>query len=391
MGKRGNGEGTIYKRSDGLWTGQCMITLKDGTVKRKTIYGKTQKIVKDKIHNILEKEKQGYIVETSDIILEDWVELWLKEYKTNLKITTKENYYIYFKKHIKGSLIGKKAINKLTALDMQRFYNKKFMGDDKNKELSSTTVRYINIIISGALNQAVRNKLVNDNVCKSVVLPAKKRVEIVPLTVQEVKKFLNVAKYDRLYALYLLEMMTGMRRGEILGLKWEDIDFENKKINIRHNLCIVNNDDENTTKKTKLVLLDPKTEKSKRTIPINMQVIYELQEHRKRQEDEKENYQDIYKDMGMVFCKVDGNYIYPRDFLRQYQGLLQKAGIEIKRFHDLRHTVASIMINENENPRVIQELLGHSQISTTMDIYAHVMEETKIRSLDNLYKKLSDI
>ena len=115
----------------------------------------------------------------------------------------------------------------------------------------------------------------------------------------------------------------------------------------------------------------------------------ELKEHKKRQEKEKELYADCYKDYGLVFCRSDGDYIYPRNFLRQYQKLLQEAGLEKKRFHDLRHTVASLLINANENPKVIQQLLGHSNISTTLDIYAHVMENTINKSVDKLYSQLN--
>ena len=201
-------------------------------------------------------------------------------------------------------------------------------------------------------------------------------------------RFLEVERGDRLYTLYLLEMMTGLRRGEILGLKWEDVDFKAGRLKVIHNLYRVNNTDKDAESKYKLVLLTPKTESSKRSIPLNPFMEEELLRHRKEQEREKSLYGEDYRDLGMVFCKPDGDYISPREFLRQYQRLLQKAGLERKRFHDLRHTVASLLINANENPKVIQQLLGHSTISTTLDIYAHVMDQTLNRSVDNLCNQL---
>lgn len=318
------------------------------------------------------------------------MQLWITNYKPDLKVTTRESYELYINVHIKGSEIGKIPLNKLKTTDLQKFYNAKLKCECKNQKqnLSPTTVRYINIIIKGALRQAVNNRMINENVSDGVVLPKKNKVEIIPLTKDEVIRFLEVAKSDRLYTLYLLEMMTGLRRGEILGLKWEDVDFKERRIKVIHNLYRVNNTDKDVNSKYKMVLLTPKTESSKRIIPLNQLMVDALLQHKKEQEREKKLYEDGYRDLGMVFCKPDGDYISPREFLRQYQRLLHKAGLERKRFHDLRHTVASLLINANENPKVIQQLLGHSTISTTLDIYAHVMEQTINKSVDNLCDQL---
>lgn len=390
MKRRSNGEGTIFKRNDWRWTGQITLDLGNEQYKRKTVYGKTQKEVKDKLEYLRMECRQGRVIETSDMPLEEWLHIWITNYKPNLKITTRESYESYIATHINGSKIGKIPLNKLKTTDLQTFYNAKLNGTYKNQKqkLSSTTVRYINIIIKSALKQAVNNRMINDNACNAVVLPKKNKIEIIPLTKEEVIQFLNVAKKDRLYTLYLLEMMTGLRRGEILGLKWSDIDFEKGKINVIHNLYRINNTDENATTKYKLELLTPKTETSKRSIPINQLMIEELLKHKEKQDLEKMYYASDYKDLGMVFTRPNGDYISPREFLRQYQKLLSTAGLEKKRFHDLRHTVASLLINANENPKVIQQLLGHSTISTTLDIYAHVMGETMNKSIDTLCNQL---
>ena len=390
MKRRSNGEGTIFKRSDGRWTGQITLDLGNEQYKRKTVYGKSQKEVKEKLEQLRMECRQGRVIETSDMPLEEWLHIWITNYKPNLKITTRESYESYIATHIKGSELGKIPLNKLKTTDLQTFYNAKLNGTYKNQKqkLSSTTVRYINIIIKSGLKQAVNNRMINDNVCNAVVLPKKNKIEIIPLTREEVIRFLDVAKEDRLYTLYLLEMMTGLRRGEILGLKWEDIDFEKSKINVVHNLYRINNTDENATTRYKLELLTPKTERSKRSIPINQFMIEELLKHKEKQDMEKSLYAGDYKNLGMVFSRPNGDYISPREFLRQYQKLLSRAGLERKRFHDLRHTVASLLINANESPKVIQQLLGHSTISTTLDIYAHVMGETMNKSIDTLYNQL---
>lgn len=388
MGKRSNGEGGIYKRADGIWCGQYYEVV-DGVKKRKSVYGKTQKIVKGKLEERF-NQLNNQVNEVKSVSLEGWVYEWLNEYKKNmLKQTTYENYIIYYETHIKDSKIGKMELDKLTTNDFQSYYNDKLQNgrSDGKGQLSPRTVRYLHIIISGAIDQAVKNGLVDRNVSRNVVLPAKKHKEIQPLSIKEVNIFLESIKNDRLFALYLLEITTGMRKGEILGLKWNNIDFANKRLTIQQSLCNVR-DYSNSDRKYKLVLMEPKTEKSKRTLPLNDAVIAALTKHRNRQSIEKQMYAEIYIDNDIVFAREDGQFINPRELLRRYQVLLKKAGIEQKRFHDLRHTFASILLNEKESPKVIQELLGHANISTTMDIYSHVLEETKVKTVEKLANKL---
>ncbi len=388
MSKRSNGEGGIYKRADGIWCGQYYEVI-NGVKKRKSVYGKTQKIVKGKLEERF-NQLNNQVNEVKSVSLEGWVYEWLNEYKKNmLKQTTYENYIIYYETHIKDSMIGKMELDKLTTNDFQSYYNGKLQNgrSDGKGQLSPRTVRYLHIIISGALDQAVKNGLLERNVSRNVVLPAKRHKEIQPLTIEEVNIFLESIRDDRLFALYLLEITTGMRKGEILGLQWSNIDFVNKRITVQQSLCNVKDYSDND-RKYKLVLMEPKTEKSKRTLPLNNAVIAALTKHRSIQNIEKQMYAEIYNDNDIVFAREDGQFISPRELLRRYQILLKKAGIEKKRFHDLRHTFASILLNEKESPKVIQELLGHANISTTMDIYSHVLEETKVKSIEKLENKL---
>lgn len=375
MSKRENGEGTVYKRKDGTWSGQITVTA-GSKVKRKTIYGKTQKEVKEKIKQLI-MEADSTITEKG-MTLEEWLHIWLREFKKrNLKITTYENYQLNIDRHIRGTELGETEIDRVTALQFQKFLNDLSENGRKDGKgaMAPRTVRYIAIIINGAMEQAYKNDLVSKNICKAVVLPKKEKYEALTLSVDEIKQFLKEAKSDRLYALYLLEVYSGMRRGEILALHWSDINFEEKSISINKSLALVKDASNGAKYKNKLVLQEPKTSKSKRQIPINDTVISALNDHRKRQEDEKREFSDIYIDREMLFCKQNGDYLSPREFLRDYQKLLLKAGLEKRRFHDLRHSFATMLINANENPKVIQELLGHSTISTTLDIYSHILEE----------------
>lgn len=390
--KRSNGEGTIYQRKDGRWTAQYS-TMVDGVLKRKTVYGKTQKEVKTKLKNLQTKaESQTFFEEDKDMLFQDWMKTWLMTYKKPmLKITTYENYIMNYSAHIVDSKIGKCPINKLTVSMLQQYYNNLALdgrSDGKGK-LSNRTVRYISILIAGALDQAVKNGLVERNLSKLTVLPKKVKAEIKPLTVSEVKEILKASRGTDMYLVYLLAISCGMRRGEILGLRWEDIDFTKRLIMVQKSVGIVKNDGSGEKdRKHMLILQDPKSLKSKRSIPIDKSLVEELKMHRLRQEIIKKENDDIYNDRGMVFARVDGYYMSPWTLLDSYNRLLKKLGIEHHRFHDLRHTFATILLNENESPKVIQELMGHASVSTTMDIYSHVLEETKVNSIKKIMDKI---
>ena len=257
MSKRSNGEGTIYKRKNGTWCASYYFTTPQGK-KRKSVYGKTQKEVREKLKKAQRDVEQQSVTNDRKIALSDWVAIWLKEYKrNNLKLTTYQNYELNYDKHIKDSTIGKKNLDTLTGKDFQKFYN------EKRKTLSSRTVRYLHTIINGAMKQAMKEHLIKENVNEAVELPKKEKKEISVMTVDEMKSLLEMFKGSSYYALFLLEMQTGLRKGEILGLHWEDIDFESGKLYVRHKLCRITGEDG----KAKLVLMEPKTLTSKRSIP----------------------------------------------------------------------------------------------------------------------------
>ena len=306
MAKRSNGEGTIYKRSDGKWCASRYITLPDGTVKRKYIYGKTQKAVKDRMKEFDEMQNFN---EDSTMLLQDWLLQWLEKYKKGvLKQTTYENYQLNIRVHIKDSRIGKIPLNKITTGLLQSFYNDKMDGTNGQRKLSRRTVEYLRTIIGSSLEQAYKNGLVVKNVNDATVLPRKNNDEIVPLTMNELHQVIEVAKESDMYALILTEIYTGLRKGEILGLRWQDVDFENQEIHVRHNLCRVKNVDVKDERKTQLVLMEPKTKKSIRTIPLSESVVQVLKRHRIKQQEYIMRYRNVYLDNDVVFPRADGTF-----------------------------------------------------------------------------------
>lgn len=388
MGKRSNGEGTIFKRKDGRWCAQYTINV-NGVDKRKAVYGKTQKEVKEKLKVLKSDSLTESAPRDSEYTLASWMKQWLEDYKKPaVKVTTYQGYWMVYRSHIEKSQIAEITLSQLTTTILQKFYNQLWTSgrSDGKGGLSPRMVRYVYILIHGALEQAVRNELLEKNVNQYVTIPGKEHKEIVPMSIQEVEQFLEYCKTERLYALYVLALNTGMRKGELLGLQWQDIDFEKRQLSVVHNLALVAHNDVDTDepRKSELILTTPKSAKSKRLIPLNDYVINQLLFHQERQRMEKKQYQSIYVDHSMVFCREDGTYIHPRYVLQNFQDILRKAGMQKYRFHDIRHTVASLLINSNENPKVVQELLGHSNISTTLDIYTFLDDETKRNSVSKL-------
>lgn len=384
--KRANGEGSITKRKDGRYMGQ--LSFKDpatGKRKRKTVYGATHSEVRQKLDKIRYEFQTGVFTAGNDITVEEWIITWMEEYKRNsLKRGTYTNYQANFKNHV-FPYIGAIKLQDLKTHHLQGLYNRLLKegrrGTSKGnkKGLSPTTIKRIHIPIASCLKQALRNELVNKNVAITVELPKQNKHEIKPLTKDEIQSLLDAAKGDRLYAAFKLECGTGLRRGELLGLKWQDINLDSRTLQVNRSLVVGYDIDarKEGKKATSLVIETPKTEKSKRIISIPKDIIQELKAHRINQKKEKLLIGKYYNNEDLVFCDVDGRKMHPATLTAKFKAILKKAGIGDARFHDLRHSVATLLLEMNEHPKVVQELLGHSSITTTLDIYSHVSLEKK--------------
>ncbi|WP_418629420.1 site-specific integrase [[Clostridium] scindens] len=344
--KRSNGEGTIYKRKDGRWCACKYVNIGNGKVKRKYVYGKTQKIVKERLKKLDDYEEDIVVAEgtnySSDMLLRDWMVHWMQQYKkVGLKLTTYENYMLNIRTHIINDPIGKMTLKELTTDMLQQYYNGKFNGKFNGNEsksgLSRRTVEYIRTLIGAALQQAYSNALIEKNVNDFTVLPRKEESEIQPLSLEEVQRVLKSAQNTELYTLLVVEIYTGMRKGEILGLQWENVDLDTKTLYVKKSLCRVENDNPEDTRKTKLILLEPKTKKSVRAIPLSDEAVYALRLQKKKQNLEKMKYRDIYIDQDVVFAKEDGRFRDPRGLLDDFYKILDEAKVKRCRFHDLRY------------------------------------------------------
>lgn len=378
---RGNGEGSIYQRKDGRWCGSVTIGYKidTGNQKRKYVYGKSRKEVADKINEILHKVNTETYVEATNLTVGDWLDKWLSGRKPHLAYNTWDSYEMLIRCHIKP-VLGSIQLKKLNTRHIQAMLNDKLVNGRIKGEggLSPRTVRYMHTVLHSALDQAVKECLIVKNVAAHVELPKKDKKEMDTYNKDQVKRLLNAAKGKDItfYMAILLELTTGLRKGEILALKWENIDLEKGTLQVKEQLQRVKDEG--------LIFKEPKTKKSKRSIALSEKVVSSLKYYKSRQNERRLILGTEYKDFDLVICQDNGKPFDPVCFIEHYKSLLKEAGLPDSCFHSLRHTFATLSLEAGVSIKAIQDILGHSSISTTMDVYSHVTQGMKKEAADTI-------
>jgi integrase len=283
---------------------------------------------------------------------------WLAVVRSTVALGTFERYEQYIRVHAIPAL-GRIKLGRLTPQHFQRLYQEKLAAG-----LSPTTVSHLHTVLHGALAEAVRWGLVPRNVVALVRPPRKVHVEVVALTVEQARALLAAAADNRFEALFILALKTGLRRGELLALRWEDVDLDKGVLQVR-----------GTLRRTRegLRIGTPKTPASRRKVVLSPASVTALRRHRARQEQEQQAAFELWQDLGLVFPNRLGRPMEPRDLLADvYRPLLNRTGLPPVTFHTLRHTAATLLLAEGEHPKVVQELLGHAQVSITLDRYSHM-------------------
>ena len=366
--QRGHGEGSISQRLDGRWRAE--ISLEGGG--RKTYYGKTRREVADKLKEALRDQQQGTLVTGANQTVATFLERWLADsVKPSVRPRTHEGYCQQVRVHIIPAL-GKLHLTKLTAQHLQTHYQAQLAAG-----LSSSSVRQQHAILHRALEQAARWRLVARNVADLVDAPQPARKEMQPLDTGQVRRFLIAAAEDRFYALYCLAVTTGMRQSELLGLAWVDVDLDRASLAVRQQLVRVQGEG--------FRLAEPKTGKGRRAITLPPFVVDALRQHRKRQLEERLALGPEWEEQGLVFPNELGKPAERSNLVqRSFQPILEKAGLPRIRFHDLRHTAATLLLSEGTHPKIVQERLGHSTIAITLDVYSHVLPSMQIETASKL-------
>lgn len=380
MSKRGNGEGSVCRRPDGRWQGSITIGRDDrGRLIRKYFYGKTRKETSEKLNRAIEELRDNRFINKSDNpTVEQWCHEWLWSYKRNsVKQKTFDQYETILRTHIISD-IGDIRLADLKTMHIQRIINKMY-----DSGLSHRTIEVMKIVMHAALKQAQRNKLVGENVCENVVLPRKQPKHIRVLNEDEQTKLIAALKDNYIGRGLLFALYTGMRRGEVLALKWSDYDKNEKTISITKALSRVRtyNKDGN---KTMLTVTTPKTDTSIRTVPLIDKAVELLAEHKHKQERYMELVGDYYTDNDLIFSSSRGDYLDPGNFNRKLNKTVKKIGIAQISPHALRHSFATRGLEAEVSLKAMQELLGHSSITVTGDIYTHILKEQKRKEISKL-------
>jgi integrase len=366
-GKRGNNEGSISHLADGRW--QARITLDSG--KRKAFYGKTRQEAAAKLTAALSARDRGLPVDLGERqTVGRYLATWLETVKPTIRPRTWKRYAELMNRHA-APVLGKLPLAKLTAQQVQRLYSGKL-----EEGLSSTTVHHLHAVLHRALSQAERLDLVGRNVCDLVDVPRMREREMHVLDREQVRRLLDTVRGDRLEALYVLALTTGMRQGELLALRWRDLDLDRGTLQVTATL------QRTYGKEATCTLAAPKTKQSRRQITLTRAARDALNAHRARQAQERLALGPAWDGtLELVFTDPTGRPLNQIQLTRAaFYPLLQRAGLPHIRFHDLRHTAATLLLGRGINPKIVSEMLGHATISITLDIYSHVLPDMQAQA-----------
>lgn len=372
--RRGNGEGTIAKRSDGRYAAAIWVDRPDGTRGRKWIYGKTRADVAGKLTEITQKVNSGAVMPTRSPTVAEFLAYWLKEVvDPKLRPTTASRYHSVVDLYLRPGL-GRHRLEKLTVSAVQMFLNRQ-QADGR----STPTLRMIREVLSSALGRAMREELVSRNVALLTTLPSPERRRRTAWTAAQARQFLDVAAKDLLHAFFVLAVVYGMRRGEISALCWDDIDFDRGKITVRASLVRVGGH---------LVRGGTKTAAGERMLPLVPMTRKALQAQRKRQLEQRLAAGPEWEETGYVFTTRTGRPLEPRNASRSFDRLVAGTALPRIAFHDLRRTAATMLKSLGVPARDAMVILGHSHITVTLGIYSEVFDDELASAVARIEKAL---
>ncbi len=373
MARRGKSEGSISQRKDGRW--EARISL--GSGKRKSFYGQTRKEAAARLRDALADQAKHLPIVPEKLTVAQHLARWLETSAKRTDPPTQERYESQVRLYINPA-IGSVSLAKLDAARLQSFYD--------GLKLAPATVRMIHSILHQALKTAVRQRLIQRNISEDVDLPRSEDSEMKPFTEEEAQRFLEAIAGNRDEALYIVAMTTGMRQGELLGLRWENIDWQRGELHVEQALRRVRIEPGKRTSQ----LAKPKTKGSERTIALSNRAMDALSAHWTRQHEERELVGSDWQENGLVFPDEWGRPMSRQKIYHRFKAILKQAGLPERRFHDLRHTAATILLSHGVNVKQVSEMLGHADITMTLKVYAHllpIMHRAAADMMDRLFER----
>ncbi|MCO6000142.1 tyrosine-type recombinase/integrase [Actinoallomurus rhizosphaericola] len=396
--KRANGEGTIVQRKDGRYEAKVFVLTTAGTFKRLSVYGKSREECHAKYVKLKAQADEGIPVASESWTVEQYLTYWLEHVvRVERRPKTYQGYEGVVRRYLIPEL-GKKRLGKLSARDVRLFITRVREacqccrhGWDASREiprccakpdpeccasrLSVRMVQSIHAVLRNALETAVREEIMPRNVAKLVKVSTPKYKVNRGLSVAQARAVLDAAYDERLYALYVLALCLGLRRGELLGLRWSDINLDAGTLEVVHALQRVGGE---------LRFVRPKTDDSQRTIPLPTICVDALLLHRDRQKAERADAWPNWQENDLVFPSRLGKPLEPDNLRRSWGRIRKAAGLGDVRFHDIRHTCVSLLLDLGVPPHIVRDIVGHSDIEVTMTIYAHAALDEKRKALRKL-------
>lgn len=371
--RRGRGEGHVRQMPDGRWVAQLDLGYIAGKRKRPAFYGKTKSEALRKAREARAEHERGLPVTPERKTVAQYLTEWLAATEPTVRPKTYVGYESIVRTRIVPHL-GRRKLGRLTALDVQKLY-----ADLEAAGLSKRSIHHTHRVLKRALRQAVRWNLIGRNPCDGATPPRPDRSEMHPLTQEQVSTLLEATREHPDHALYVLAVTTGMRQGELLGLAWSDVDLDAGHLRVRRAL--------QRQRGKGLVFTEPKTARSRRTIHLSRAAVAALREHRRQQNAERLRLGPAWQDHDLVFPRADGTPRCPTQTTKAFQRALTAAGLPRVRFHDLRHTAATLLLSAGTHPKVVSEMLGHATITLTLDTYSHLlptMHEQAAAAMDRM-------
>lgn len=391
MRKRANGEGSIRKRSNGTWEARVTVGVNPETGKliSKSVYGRTQKEVREKLNALQKGEQQavnppaagpGLITdaasepEQKEMTVGEWLDTWLKEYLADVKQGTSIHYESVVRLHLKPAL-GDIPLSQLRTPMVQKFYNKL-----RAEQRSPKYIKNIHGILHRALDMAMRVEYLTKNPSTYTIRPKVMEKPVVPLDAPEQKKLFEALKGNPFEALFLTAVFTGMRVGEIIGLTWDCVDFENEVIHVEKQLV-------QTRKKGQKYRFGTLKNGKTRVIAPAPYIMQVLKKHKIAQAEQRLLMGDLWNPgefPNLVFTHKDGSHYSQPTIWKEFQDILAAAGLEHHRVHDLRHTFAVNSLRAGDDIKTLQENMGHYSAAFTLDRYGHVTDTMRRESANRM-------
>jgi len=363
-----NGVGSVWKRKDGRWVAALHITEADGRRVRQVFYGQTRAEADARLVEARSKVEAGITVSPSQLTLAAFLKEWLdlivaKRVRPNTLAAYRFNVEAYL-----APDLGARKLRRLTAREVRLY-----LAQLERRGTGARTIRYVHATLRAALEDAVREELLEKNVAKLVRAPSVPKAERHPLSIDELRTLFEANQEHRLRAMLVVLALLGLRRSEVLGLQWADVDLLAGTLHVRHGLHRVGG---------ALQVLPTKTARSRRTIPLPSMVVRELTAHRLCQDEERAALSASWPDLGYVFTTPIGTPIDPDNCSKIVKAAVKTAGLRDVRMHDFRHGVVSVLLGLGVPPRTVMEIAGHSGLEMTMNVYGHVTLDDKRQALD---------